>query len=188
MHLCQGCITPRDAVTEKTGGAVRRPRTTPRERGMIHVRLATRKDTELLVRHRRAMWHDIAIHPPGQIRDDAPRYRRWLLRETRSRRFYGFIAEVNGGTVAGSGAIWLQPVQPRPGPVQRSVAPYVMSMYTEVGFRRRGVAGRLVTAMIEWARRRGYPRISLHASSAGRPVYAKLGFMESNEMRMTLRR
>jgi GNAT superfamily N-acetyltransferase len=109
-----------------------------------------------------------------------------VLREAAARRFYSFIAESDGGKVTGSGAIWLQPVQPRPGARRRSHAPYILSMYTERNARNRGVASALVRAMLDWARKRGYVRITLHASRFGRPVYRKLGFEDSNEMRFHL--
>jgi GNAT superfamily N-acetyltransferase len=133
------------------------------------------------------MWEAIAIHPVSQIRADAPRYRRWMLREIWARRFYAFIAETADGRVAGSGAVWLQPVQPRPDPAPRPATPYIMSMFTGPGFRGMGVASELVETMVRWARGRGYSRVSLHASKAGRPVYERLGFEATNEMRRNLR-
>ena len=42
--------------------------------------------------------------------------------------------------------------------------------------RRHGIAKRLVQAMIDWCRKEGFSSVSLHASDAGRPLYASLGF------------
>ncbi|MGN0971770.1 MAG: GNAT family N-acetyltransferase [Aristaeellaceae bacterium] len=62
---------------------------------------------------------------------------------------------------------------------------HLMNVYTVPGFRRRGVARTLVTALIAEARKRGATEISLDATAAGRPLYRALGFRESGEA-MTL--
>jgi GNAT superfamily N-acetyltransferase len=152
----------------------------------IRIRPGRPSDLELLVRHRQGMWRDIAIHRPSEIREAEDAYRQWVRRESRARRFYSFIAETREGANAGSGAIWLQPVQPRPGSLGGSHGVYIMSMYTEPTARRKGVATELVRTMLEWARARGFARVTLHASRFGRPLYLKLGFEESNEMRFNL--
>ena len=161
-----------------TGRGAQRNRTSE-----IRIRSGRPSDLGLLVRHREAMWRDIAIHRPAEIRAAESPYRRWVRKESAAGRFHSFIAETRDGTIAGSGAIWLQPTQPRPGALAGSHSAYIMSMYTEPTARHRGVATQLVRTMLEWARKRGYPRITLHASRFGRPLYLKLGFEESNEMR-----
>lgn len=113
-------------------------------------------------------------------------YRRWARRGMRRREFFAFVVEGPDGRIAGSGAIWLQPQQPRPGRLMVGRLPYVLSMYTEPDARGRGVASRLVGRMVRWAAARGYPRIFLHASSMGRPVYERIGFTEGNELRLDL--
>ena len=115
-------------------------------------------------------------------------YRAWALGEMRAHRLIGLIVETAEGRPVGSGVVWLQPSQPRPGTLSRLTMPYIMSMFTEPGFRGRGVATRLVEEMVRWATSRGYRRIFLHASIAGRPVYARLGFQIGNEMRLDLPR
>jgi GNAT superfamily N-acetyltransferase len=166
----------REAST--TGGGTQRVRVSE-----IRIRSGRPSDLGLLVRHRQAMWRDIAIHRPAEIRAAEDPYRRWVRKETAARRFHSFIAETRDGTIAGSGAIWLQPTQPRPGALGGSYSAYILSMYTEPTARHKGVATQLVRTMLEWARKRGYPRVTLHASRFGRPLYLKLGFEESNEMR-----
>jgi GNAT superfamily N-acetyltransferase len=152
----------------------------------FRVRAATAADTELLVRHNRGMWLDIGLFPTKVVFASAPAYRRWLRREMRAHRYHGFIAETLEGAAVASGAVWLQPVQPRPGIMAGTESPYVMSMYTEPEFRGRGLASRLVESMIQWSRHRRYSRITLHASKQGHPVYERLGFADSNEMRYML--
>lgn len=166
--------------------ALARPIRRPGPASAFRIRTGRPEDLELLVRHRQAMWHDIAIHRPREIIDSEESYRKWVRRESAARRFYSFIAEKPDGTTGGSGAIWLQPIQPRPGALGGSHGAYIMSMYTEQTARHTGVASGLVRTMLEWARKRGYPRVTLHASQFGRPIYLKLGFEDSNEMRFNL--
>ena len=115
-------------------------------------------------------------------------YRKWALGEMRARRLIGLIVETTEGRAVGSGVVWLQPSQPRPGKLSRLTMPYVMSMFTEPECRGRGVATRLVDEMVQWATSRGYRRTFLHASTMGRPVYAGRGFENGNEMRLDLPR
>ncbi len=112
-------------------------------------------------------------------------YARWLRREWRRGKFLAFVATGNEGQILGSGGIWLMPTHPR---LQRYTPelPYILSMYTERRARRRGVATAILRACIDWATRHRYPRIILHASEMGRPVYERLGFEASREMRLNL--
>jgi GNAT superfamily N-acetyltransferase len=157
-------------------------------RGRLRLRTTTALDLPVLVQHRHRMWEEIGGRTRAELDRADPAYRRWVVRETRAGRFIGFVVEDPRSRVVGSGAVWLQPAQPRPGRLARLQMPYILSMYTEPEFRGRGVASRLVRAMVRWATLRGYRRIFLHASRTGRPVYAKLGFVDGNEMRLDLPR
>ena len=148
------------------------------------VRIATVEDLDLLVRHRRSMWEAIA-EIPAQDHDVADRvYRRWARARMRSGRFVGLIVEVAGKVVA-SGCVWLMDVQPRPGK-RGTTAAYLLSMFTEQGHRGEGHATRIVRAAIRWAKARDIPVVTLHASDFGEPVYRRLGFERTREMRLPL--
>ena len=60
----------------------------------------------------------------------------------------------------------------------------VLNVYTELAWRRRGVAELLMRELLAWSRVRGLARLVLHASTEGRPLYEKLGFVATNEMRL----
>jgi GNAT superfamily N-acetyltransferase len=59
----------------------------------------------------------------------------------------------------------------------------VLNVYTDEAWRRRGVAEALMRAVIRWAREEHLDRLVLHASDQGRPLYERLGFTATNEMR-----
>jgi len=130
------------------------------------------------------MFRELGVRPAALLDRHDRVYRRWAARRMRSGEFWAYLVEAPDGTPLGSGSVWLQPQQPRPFFLAYRELPYVLSMYTEPSARGRGVATRILEEMIEWARRAGYPRIFLHASKFGRPVYARAGFQPGNEMRL----
>ncbi len=150
----------------------------------FRLRPATPKDRAVLVDHRVGMWRDIRHHTPAQLRAHGPDYAHWLSPRLRSGEVEAILA-VQEGRVVGSGALWWRPDQPRPG--QPSAVPYILSMYTEPTARGRGVASAIVRALLRAARARRADRVTLHASDQGRPVYARLGFEPTSEMRLWLR-
>ncbi len=132
------------------------------------------------------MFAEFGRRTPAELRAHDRVYARWARREMRTGTFFAIIAETADGRPMASGAVWLMPQQPRPGRLARPVLPYVLSMYTERRFRGQGAASRIVGEMVDWAREHRYPRIFLHASKMGRPVYERLGFRAANEMRRDL--
>ena len=64
---------------------------------------------------------------------------------------------------------------------------YVQWVATEPAWRRRGLARRVMVALIEWARAEGAGMVDLHASSEGAPLYAELGFGPSPNPELRLR-
>ena len=64
--------------------------------------------------------------------------------------------------------------------------PWILNVYVEPEFRHKGVARLLMKQMIEYCRNAGFPFVSLHASEDGKPLYEKLGFEPTNEMRLNL--
>lgn len=134
------------------------------------------------------MWEDIERenHPTKPLLDRADVvFRRWARPRLKDRSLVGFIAEDASGSFLGSGAVWLQPSQPRPW-WEGGTIPYLMSMYVRPEARGRGVASAIVRAAIAWSRAKGFPRIVLHASEMGRGVYARIGFERTWEMRYPL--
>ncbi len=154
---------------------------------MVRTRLrkATLDDLDLLVRHRRGMWEEI-LDAPREAMDAADRaYRRWARPRMMSREMVGWIVETDRGEPVASGCIWLMPSQPRP-LWKGTLSPYLMSMYTERRFRGQGYATQITREAIRWSRARGYTMLLLHASKFGKPMYAREGFVEGNEMRLRL--
>jgi hypothetical protein len=41
-----------------------------------------------------------------------------------------------------------------------------------------------MATILEWVKQQGFGAVNLHASDEGRPLYEKLGFENTNEMRL----
>ncbi|MCR5251856.1 MAG: GNAT family N-acetyltransferase [Lachnospiraceae bacterium] len=58
---------------------------------------------------------------------------------------------------------------------------HLMNVYTKKEWQRQGIALKMVSMLIEEAWKRGVTEISLDATEEGRPLYRKLGFVDSTE-------
>jgi len=132
------------------------------------------------------MWLDIHPEFAKQVEKHRKATRSWIRKQLSGGKLVGLIVKAPDGRVAGSGCIWIRDEQPRPTSMRLEV-PYLMSMYTEKEFRRRGVAKLIVKGALEWCRKHRYDRLVLHASKLGRPIYESLGFEPSTEMRYQFR-
>jgi len=59
----------------------------------------------------------------------------------------------------------------------------IVNVYTEPGWRRRGIGELLMREVLDFTRARGIHNVVLHASAEGRALYERLGFRQTNEMR-----
>lgn len=63
---------------------------------------------------------------------------------------------------------------------------YVSNVWVEPAHRRTGIASTLTRMAIAWAKEKGCEVIRLRSSTMGRPLYAALGFLTSDEMELRL--
>lgn len=128
------------------------------------LRPARASDAALLVEHRHRMFTAIGGRPEAEITAHDGRYRRWLLARMRRGELIGVIAETYRGAPVASGCLWYRPDQPRPENPRDDTAPYILSMFTEPEHRGRGLAGKIVRALIAEAKRAGHWQVILHAA------------------------
>src|SRR3990170_7523353 len=110
---------------------------------LFRVRLTTRRDLHLLVRHRRGMWESMGERDRRALDEGDRVYRRWARQRLSSKRLVGLIVEDAKGRAVASGCVWLRPTQPGLGNTLLQ-NPYLLSMYTESNYRGRGLGTRIV--------------------------------------------
>jgi ribosomal protein S18 acetylase RimI-like enzyme len=168
--------------------------TMPGDQPRFTVRQADVSDIAVLSRHRAAMFRDmgqLASHQEEALERATASY----LREALPRGEYlAWIAEPQGETppsIIGGAGVQLRPILPRPriGADELELGPeaIILNVYVEPGWRRRGVAEALMRAVLDALAERGIRRVVLHASADGRRLYERLGFVPTNEMRLSPR-
>ena len=58
---------------------------------------------------------------------------------------------------------------------------YIMNMYTNPAYRRRGIAAKTLDMLVKDAKNKGIKFISLEATDMGKPLYEKYGFIKMND-------
>jgi len=151
----------------------------------LRLRSATPDDIETVLHHRCAMFRDMRLADEAAIAAARKASEPFFLRGLKDGSYRGFLLETVDGTIVAGGGVVLLEYQPGPrDPSPRR--PMVVNVYTEPAWRRRGLARRLMDAMLAWTREAGYANLFLHASDQGRGLYESLGFVPTNEMRVSL--
>ena len=158
---------------------------------LCDVRLATAADAPVLARHRVEMFRDM-----GRLATEAvaealraaaePELRAWIAAGS----YIGWVAVPEGAPheVAGGTGLQLRPLLPRPTEdgltITRGPEGYVLNVFVERPWRRRGVARLLMGRVLAYVRERDIARCTLHPSAEGKPLYESLGFAPTAEMRL----
>ncbi|MDV3438022.1 GNAT family N-acetyltransferase [Pseudomonas otitidis] len=152
--------------------------------GGLQARQLVPDDLELICRHREAMFLE-AGGDPAALRVMTEHFRPWLRVRLEDGRYYGFMVMDEGDPAAGIGLMSID-WPPHPAHPTQDQRGYVLNVYVEPAYRRRGLATALMKlAEAEFARR-GLGFAVLHATEVGRPVYQALGWAATREMTKTL--
>jgi len=141
-------------------------------------------DLDTIVRHRSAMFRDSG-RPTDVIAELEAPFCAWLKPRLADGRYFGWIAEEEGAPVAGIGMMEIE-WPPHPSHPTSDRRGYILNVYVEPAYRRRGLAKRLMAAATEEAKARGLEFVVLHATEQGRPLYASLGWTSSREMAISI--
>jgi GNAT superfamily N-acetyltransferase len=153
------------------------------ENDLFSLRMATAADAPALTRHRRLMFEEMG-------RDDSAANSAmdaWMYAHLaglmESGEYVGWLATDSSGALIGGGGLQRRQVLATP-ENRTGRSALILNVYVEPPWRRRGVARRLMLAMVDWCHGEGLTDIRLHASEQGRPLYLSLGFTPTNEMRL----
>ena len=163
--------------------------------GLRHEAFAVREakiaDIPVLAHHRAAMFRDMGTLPLQQMQSLERATAAYLGEALPRGEYFAWVAEQSEGTslIIGGAGVQLRPILPRPrsGTDDLELGPeaIVLNVYVEPTWRRRGVAEALMRALLHELAARSVRRIVLHASDEGRRLYERLGFVATNEMRLT---
>jgi GNAT superfamily N-acetyltransferase len=155
----------------------------------VQIRRATSSDLATLTHHRLGMFRDMGElserNEPALERASESFFREALA----AGEYLAWLAAIPSAperTIAGAG-LWLRPMIPRPRAdgVAQGVEGLIVNVYTEPDWRRRGIAALLMRHVLDYTREHRIGRVLLHASDDGRPLYESLGFVPTNEMKLT---
>jgi GNAT superfamily N-acetyltransferase len=148
---------------------------------MLTTRSATLADAALITAHRRAMFASMP-NPNDATLDTMTRaFEPWVRERIANGKYLGWIAE-DDGRVAGSAGLMIVDWPPHALHPDSNQRGYLLNVFVEPEFRRRGLAHSLIERCLTEARQRGIHVVTLHSSDAGRLVYEKLGFHPTSEM------
>ena len=151
----------------------------------FQIRRGTAADIPVITRQRLGMFTEMHIGDPSVYEAYASEFGEFAAQWMSSGAFHSWLAETGTGEIVGGGAVLVVPWPANPKDRKQQRA-FLLNVFIEPGFRRRGIARSLVQEMILWCRGQGFGSVFLHASDAGRPLYQSMGFQPTTELRYDL--
>ena len=148
---------------------------------MLTIRRATAEDSELITRHRKAMFEDMRDAAQPVLEEMARNFEPWVRRLITEDKYAGWITR-DGEQPVGSAGLLILDWAPHFLDPQCEQRGYILNVFVEQPYRGRGIARALTVECMAEAKRRGSGVLALHTSKKGQPVYERLGFKPSNEM------
>ena len=143
-------------------------------------------DIATVVEFRTRMFRELGWRDEARLLQVEPLFARYLAETLPAGDCSGFVAEHldADGTLRPAGTVVV--VWQRVPPTVRNlegIQAYALGMYVIPGLRRRGVAMELMSRTVGCAAERGAALVTLHASELGLPLYQRMGFTLTSEMR-----
>lgn len=142
---------------------------------MYTYRRAAMEDIPLLVRCRIDLLHSaIGEGDPARweyVKEQLADYYRQALPQEAHIAYLAY----DGGRCVGTGGVCFYRVLPTYVKPTGQKA-YIINMYTDPAYRRRGIATEILDKLVKAALEKGARYISLEATTMGRPLYEKYGF------------
>jgi len=139
------------------------------------IRKANLDDIELLIELRLDFLADEnGPMPPEEEKELKQKLTAYFTKWLTNGGFTAFLAEENGQAVS-TAFLWIAERPPRDA-FSSNLVGTVYNVYTYAGFRRKGIAAKVMSALLEEARVKGAACVNLLATEDGKPLYEKLGF------------
>ncbi|WP_218017119.1 GNAT family N-acetyltransferase, partial [Sphingobium herbicidovorans] len=150
----------------------------------FQVRPVQPEDLETICRHRHEMFK-VSGRTDEAVTPMTDNFRPWLEPRLADGRYFGWLILADAEVIAGVGMMVLD-WPPHPSHPDQGARGYVLNMYVEPTYRRRGLGKRLMDLCRLEAERRGLTYTVLHATQQGRGLYEQLGWRPTTEMSLTL--
>lgn len=151
----------------------------------ITIRQATVADVPDLVQLRRMMFEAMGWGDQAQLDAGDAAAAAYFAEAIPGGRFHGWLAVTSTGVAVSSGGVVIDQHPPGPSNLSGQIG-YIMNLVTVPRYRRRGIARRIMQAVLKWLTEQGIQQVALHATEVGRPLYKELGFVDGNEMQLRL--
>lgn len=149
------------------------------------IRKATTADIPVLVRHRRLMFCDMGFQHSDRSDMVDLSVSRYLAAALPNADYHAWVADTADGHPVASIGLKVISLPGSPRNISGHYS-YVMSLYVEQSHRRQGIATSLMREMLNWSRLQGITEVRLHAAEMGRAIYERMGFRQTDEMRLML--
>ncbi len=151
------------------------------------VRAATPANHIAIAHHFYQMWLDNQIAASAIAPDWLEITLQFMEQAHQTLGYQAFVAEVEGQIVGSAGCQRFAGLYPNIINATDRRDGYIWGVYVEQPYRHQGIATQLTQHAIAHLRAIGCTHAVLNASPTGKPVYARLGFADSNLMRLDLR-
>jgi ribosomal protein S18 acetylase RimI-like enzyme len=141
----------------------------------LDVRTVGPADLELICHHREEMFRDAGSDERSLVEMTA-NFRPWLEPRLADGSYFGFILTSDGEPAGGVGLMRID-WPPHPLHPSNDRRGYVLNLFVEPAYRRRGLARRLMQLAEAELTARGVSLLVLHATEKGRPLYSELGWV-----------
>ncbi|MFX1388500.1 MAG: GNAT family N-acetyltransferase [Promethearchaeota archaeon] len=146
---------------------------------MYSLRKATLDDVEKLIDFRIKFLKEIQNLPSDkEMVIFKNTLREFFLEKMKTGDFMSWLAEINNQIIATSGLSFMQK-PPHFINITGKFA-YIMNMYTKPEWRKKGIGSKLLEKLIEEIKKKSINSVILHSTEAGRALYEKYGFKESD--------
>lgn len=141
-------------------------------------------DLEVICRHRLEMFRDAGRPEPDLALMMAP-FRQWLEKQLSVGAYRGFVVHDGAQAIGGVGLMLID-WPPHPAHPLEAHRGYVLNLYVEPSWRGRGIGRALMGAADDELIRLGVSFAVLHSTTAGRPLYERVGWRGTSEMSRAL--
>lgn len=137
-------------------------------------------DADMISLHRQTMFLE-AGGDPDQLGVMIEHFQPWLEERLADGRYYGFALCDDDQVAAAIGLMSIE-WPPHPSHPTSDRRGYVLNVFVEPAYRRRGLASALMQIAESEFAKRGIDFAVLHATEVGKPVYEQKGWMRTSEM------